>query len=288
MPALPPALAGILGHLRTEPSRTGSVVITLYGDAVAPRGGSLWVGTVLEIFEVLEVGGNVVRTAMSRLAGDGWLERRRAGRNSYYRLAEKGRATFEAAARRIYNGRSPGWDGALRVLVMAGGMLASGDRGALEEAGYAPLAPGVLVAAAPGEMDVADAIHLRATADASDLQALARQVWQTERLGLGYERFLRAFEPLEEVGELSDLHALVARLLLIHEYRRMVLHDPLLPDALLPADWAGTRSRALCARLYQRLLPPSERWLDIHALAEDGPLPPPSVALAKRFSPIES
>jgi hypothetical protein len=41
----------------------------------------------------------VVRTAMSRLAADGWLERRKAGRNSFYRLAGKGRQTFDAATR---------------------------------------------------------------------------------------------------------------------------------------------------------------------------------------------
>ena len=284
MPALPPALAGILGHLRTEPSRTGSVIVTLYGDVVAPRGGSLWVGTVLEIFAALEVGGNVVRTAMSRLAGDGWLERSRAGRNSYYRLAEKGRATFASAARRIYGAHSPGWDGTLHLAVLAGG-----DRTALEEAGYAPLAPGVLLAATPTEaVDVPGVVHLRATASASDLQALARQVWGTERLLHGYERFIRAFEPLDPAGELSDLHALAARLLLIHEYRRVVLHDPLLPAALLPADWAGIRSRTLCAHLYRQLLPGSERWLDTHAASENGPLPPPSVPLEGRFSLFES
>ena len=280
MPTLPPALAGILGHLRTEPSRTGSVVVTLYGDAVVPRGGSLWIGTVLDVFAALEIGGNVVRTAMSRLAGDGWLERRRAGRNSYYRLAEKGRATFDAASRRIYGARSTRWDGTLHLAVGA-------DRTAGEDAGYALLAPGVLVAATP-TAKLPGAAHLRATADPADFQALARQVWQTDRLRQGYERFLHAFGPLENAGNLSPLHALLARLLLIHEYRRVVLHDPLLPDALLPPDWPGTRSRGLCAQLYGTLLPGSEHWLDAHAVNENGPLPPPSMSLAGRFSQIES
>ena len=282
MPALPPALAGILGHLRTEPSRTGSVVVTLYGDMVAPRGGSLWVGTVLDIFAALEIGGNVVRTAMSRLAADGWLERRRAGRNSYYRLAEKGRTTFAAAAQRIYGAHNPAWDGTLHLAV-------GGDRAALEESGYTPLAPGILIAATPQPGSRASGvIHLQATASQADLQALARQVWQTGRLLHGYERFLHAFEPLAGTDDLSDLHALVARLLLIHEFRRVVLHDPLLPATLLPPDWAGARSRALCAHLYGRLLPGSERWLDAHALDENGPLPPPSTPLDGRFSPFES
>ena len=284
MPTLPPALANILGHLRSEPSRTGSIVITLYGDAVALRGGSLWVGTVLDIFAALGIPGNVVRTAMSRLAADGWLERRRAGRNSFYRLADRGRATFADAASRIYNPLSPAWDGVFRLAVLAGG-----DRAALEEAGYVPLAPGVLVGvASPPMADLPGVIQLSATGSSADLQALARQVWQTERLAHGYDRFLCAFTPLADGADLSDLHALVARLLLIHEYRRVVLHDPLLPAALLPPDWAGGRSRTLCAHVYRVLLPGSERWLDAHALNEDGPLPPPDIPLSRRFEPIES
>src|SRR5579871_1840161 len=115
-----PALAPILGHLRAEPSRTWSIIVTLYGDAVAPRGGSLWLGTLLEIFEALGIGGNVVRTAMSRLASDGWLERTRVGRNAFYRLAEKGSETFAAAERRIYAVGPPAWDGAFALAVLDG------------------------------------------------------------------------------------------------------------------------------------------------------------------------
>src|SRR5579875_2924014 len=109
------ALDPILSHLREGPSRTGSLIITLYGDAVMPRGGRLWLGTLLRLFEALGIGGNVVRTAMSRLAADGWLERRRVGRNSYYRLAEKGRDTFAAAATRIYGSHATPWDGAFHL-----------------------------------------------------------------------------------------------------------------------------------------------------------------------------
>ena len=66
----------ILDHLRREPSRTWSIVITIYGDAIVPRGGAVWLGTLEAILAAMEIGGGVVRTAMSRLAADGWLERR--------------------------------------------------------------------------------------------------------------------------------------------------------------------------------------------------------------------
>lgn len=88
-------LSRIIDQLKREPSRTGSIVITVFGDAIVPRGGSVWLGTLLEFFESLDIDSGVVRTAMSRLAADGWLTREKVGRNSFYRLADKGRQTLK-------------------------------------------------------------------------------------------------------------------------------------------------------------------------------------------------
>src|SRR6266446_3149408 len=96
-------LARIIEQLKREPSRTGSIVITVFGDAIVPRGSSVWLGTLLEFFKTLDIDSGVVRTAMSRLAADGWLERNKVGRNSFYRLANRGRQTFDAATKHIYD-----------------------------------------------------------------------------------------------------------------------------------------------------------------------------------------
>ncbi|KGM32376.1 phenylacetic acid degradation protein, partial [Inquilinus limosus MP06] len=101
------ALHRILDSLKAEPSRTWSIIITVYGDAVVPRGGSLWLGTLSAFLHAIDIGDGVVRTAMSRLAADGWLERSRVGRNSFYRLAERGRETFRTATEHIYNAHPP-------------------------------------------------------------------------------------------------------------------------------------------------------------------------------------
>jgi phenylacetic acid degradation operon negative regulatory protein len=281
------ALAPLLRHFRAEPSRTWSLIVTLYGDAVVPRGGTLWLGTLLEVCAALEIGPNAVRTAASRLAADGWLERVRVGRNAFYRLGARGQAGFAAAARRIYGADRPEWDGSFQLAVL-GPAAQEADRSALEQAGFAPLAPGVLLAAvaAPGA-GAAAAIRLRATTDEDSARRLARQVWLPTRLEDGYRRFLASFAPLRAaLGAglaLGDLEALVARLLLVHEYRRLVLRDPMLPDALLPPDWPGLAARGLCASLYPALVAGSERWLDAHALNEGGRLPAPENDLAARF-----
>src|SRR3954462_13410625 len=100
MPMAQP-LTRIIQQFKREPSRTGSIVITVFGDAIVPRGGSVWLGTLLEFFKALDTAAGVVRTAMSRLAADGWLEREKTGRNSFYRLAGKGRQTFDAAVTHV-------------------------------------------------------------------------------------------------------------------------------------------------------------------------------------------
>ena len=90
-------LVRIVDQLKREPSRTGSIAITMFGDAIVPRGGSVALGTLLEFFAAIDVDSTVVRTAMSRLTADGWFEREKVGRNSFYRLVQRERLTFDIA-----------------------------------------------------------------------------------------------------------------------------------------------------------------------------------------------
>jgi len=273
-------LAPILAHLRDEPSRTWSLIITLYGDAIVPRGGSVWLGTLLAFFHGLEIGDGVVRTAMSRLAADGWLERNRVGRNSFYRLRAKGRAPFQEAAQRIYTAQPEPWRGFFELLLPE-----TIDRSQMEAAGCGAIAPGVWITPRPV---VADGLRLRAEGDADTLRALAGRAWPLAKLGDAYGAFVATFAALldflRDGGALSELDALIARVLLIHEYRRIVLRDPLLPAVVLPPDWPGNAARALCAEVYRALLAPSESWLDVHAIDDSGAALSADPLIFERFS----
>lgn len=261
------ALAGLLDRLRAEPSRTGSVILTVYGDAIAPRGGEAAMADLLALGRALGVADGVVRTAVSRLARDGWLERHRQGRHSFYRLHPHRAAEFHAAAPRIYGRPDPAWGG--------GVWLAWPDPGparrALEEAGWALAAPGVLVAPDGAVEPGGDVLHVHATGGAGALQALAARAWPLARLDASYARFVDTFGPLAPDG-LGPLDAMAARVLLLHEHRRVALRDPRLPGAMLPEGWHGAEAWALCARLYRALAPASEAWLD-GVQCRTGPLP---------------
>ena len=71
---------------------------------------------------------------------------------------------------------------------------------------------------------------------------------------------------------------------MIHAYRRIILRDPILPPSFCP-DWPGAEARDLCAAIYRRVLPASERWLDRHAVDESGPpcRPARDIAAASRL-----
>lgn len=287
-------LVPIIDQLRQEPSRTGSIIITVYGDAIVPRGGSLWLGTFLEFFKALDIENGVVRTAMSRLAADGWLERARSGRNSFYRLADKGRDTFAAAAEHIYLARPPHWTGRFDLLMFPNGAGAGRDglRDALRNAGFGNPLPGLWIAPAGTAVpeEAAAAIRLEAAVGPEGGEAGRRLIeasWHLDRIADAYRAFLAAFEPLrawiKEGGELSDLDAFTARILMIHQYRRIILRDPLLPEAMLAHDWPGRDARRLCAEVYPALLPGSERWLDQNGATEQGALPPAGALLWDRF-----
>lgn len=282
-------LARIIGQLKREPSRTGSLVITVFGEAIVPRGGSVWLGTLLAFFEALDIDGGVVRTAMSRLAADGWLARNKVGRNSFYRLAEKGRETFVTAMQHVYHPHAPEWTGRFELLLIGNGDDREASREALKAAGFGSPMPGVWVA--PSGVAIPEAaacaIRLEVSAEDDSGRRLLSASWPLERTAAAYLAFVERFTPLRDWivrrEPLSDLDAFTARVLMNHHYRRVVLRDPLLPAALLPRDWPGGAARQLCREIFLGLLEPSERWLDQNGSNENGSLPPPEPGLESRY-----
>ncbi|HEY4204503.1 MAG TPA: phenylacetic acid degradation operon negative regulatory protein PaaX [Xanthobacteraceae bacterium] len=282
-------LSRIIDQLKREPSRTGSIVITVFGDAIVPRGGSVWLGTLLAFFETLDIDSGVVRTAMSRLAADGWLARNKVGRNSFYRLADKGRETFDAAMVHVYHPRAPDWTGRFELLLIGNGGDRDVSRDALKDAGFGSPLPGVWVAPSgvPIPESARGAIRLEVSAEDDSGRRLLSESWPLDRIADAYLKFIRTFEPLRQWidrGEpLSDAEAFTARILMNHHYRRVILRDPLLPAALLPHNWPATAARRLCRDIFLGLLQPSERWLDRNGSNEAGPMPSPGPGLKRRY-----
>ncbi|HKW81936.1 MAG TPA: phenylacetic acid degradation operon negative regulatory protein PaaX, partial [Casimicrobiaceae bacterium] len=117
-----PAVARwIRRELSRAPPRAKSLVVTVWGDALAPHGGSVWLSGLIRLLEPLGINERLVRTSVYRLARDGWLSARQRGRRSVYRLTAQGRRRFEHAYRRIY-APPERWDGGWDLIVARPGL----------------------------------------------------------------------------------------------------------------------------------------------------------------------
>lgn len=283
---MPDLLAPLIDHFHARtPIRAGSLVVTVFGDAVVPRGGVLSLESLLAITRAFRIADGVVRTALSRLVADGWFERWKLGRNSFYRLTGSGAAAFARATARIYGPPAPAWSGTFDLLLLDG---ANDLRAELAGAGYGSLAPDLMIGARSATGVGEGALRLAARPeDAATARRLAARAWPVAEVADRYARFAATFAAAGKVVAAhppAGLDALVLRILLIHEYRRAVLKDPLLPADLLPEDWPGAAARDLCAAIYRAVAPVAEAWLDANATTDTGPLPPAGAEFAARFA----
>ncbi|MEZ5500225.1 MAG: phenylacetic acid degradation operon negative regulatory protein PaaX [Steroidobacteraceae bacterium] len=285
---------------RQRPLRAGSLLVTIFGDSIAPRGGVITLRSLIELAAPFGLTERLVRTSVSRLADDGWLTSRRRGRLSEYRLARTGADRFARATSRIYAAPRRQWDGRLTVAIAhrerrgVNAQLAQ----SLSWEGFAQIARGVLVSAAHdasatrqiiARAGLAGDVHVLTACDerSQELAQIVRSGWNLDELAARYRSFLKRFAPLARTvaheRSVDPRCAFVLRTLLIHEFRKVELRDPLLPAALLPDDWAGHDAYALCRRVYRWALAPAERFLSATACRLDGSLPPADPALFRRF-----
>jgi len=295
------AAAELIARFRRQrPLRGGSLIVTLFGDSIMPRGGAIGLGSLIALAAPFGLNERLVRTATTRLAKDGWLEGRRAGKLSEYRLSHDGRERFAEATRRIYSEPNTPWSGRWTLVVLP--PMRAPERKKLKEEliwrGFGGLSASVF---AHPELDpralraphgpLADVIVFDANLAAGDApQRLVSLGWDLEDLGLRYRRFVSRFDrvlaALRGPRTLDHQACFTVRTLLIHEYRRLHLRDPLLPPRLLRADWPGAQAAALCREIYARVFAPSEAYLSRVGALLDGPLPAPEAAVLQRFGGI--
>ncbi len=297
--------------------QAGSLIVSVFGDALFPRGGGIWVGSLVQLLEPLALNERLVRTALFRLVKEDWVRPQVRGRRSDYFLSPTGRHRIVEASRHIYASTDPVWDQRWRLIVSTPELHAK-EREALRSAlfwhGFGSLGPSVFIHPSADLGAVFDALldeglgALRQSllpllaaesgfAGAASSAEVVKRAWDLEQLGLRYTSFVQTYQPLLEVArlhgahfssptgpdEINDQSAFLLRILLIHDYRRLLLRDPELPAALLPPAWPGQTARLLCQELYRRLLAGSERHLDRHCRLADGNTPGPVGASLARF-----
>jgi len=100
------------------------------------------------------------------------------------------------------------------------------------------------------------------------------------------ERYGRLSSYLASGEPLHGADAMTARLMLVHDYRFVLLRDPRLPVDALPENWPGYDARTLFADLYRRLAPETDRHTGMHLQSVSGILPASTEATEKRLRTI--
>jgi phenylacetic acid degradation operon negative regulatory protein len=285
---------------RTSP-RAGSLITTVFGDAIAPRGGQVWLGSLIKALAEFGIGERLVRTSVFRLAQDGWLLSEQVGRRSYYCLTATGRERFDQATHRIYGAPTMAWDGNWCLLLLSGLDTATKERVRKECGwlGFGPLSANVLAHPVPDLADLDVTIERLSVADSlvvlsgqtlrneAGMRRLAHDCWSLSELDERYGQFTSVYQLLLDAAkkrtQVKDKTAFVARTLLIQDYRKILLRDPMLPQELLPAQWRGLTAYHLCRSLYQMLYQGADRYLTAVMETTAGPLPSPGLAYWKRF-----
>ena len=292
----------LVAEFRSRPTlRAGSLITTVFGDAIAPRGGSVWLGSLITAMQAFDINERLVRTSVFRLAQDNWLQSEQIGRRSYYSLTEEGGERFEQATHRIYGRPAVDWDGNWCLLLLSA--LSTDEKELARREfgwqGFGQLSANVLAHPVPDlndldvtvrRLDVGDrlvVLHAQSLRNERGMQRLAQSSWNIAELDARYRDFVRMFRPVlravESDTQASDIAAFTLRTLLIQEYRKVLLRDPQLPPELLPPNWHGVAAYQLCRNLYLMLHRAADRYLTETLETADGPLPPPSGAFWRRF-----
>lgn len=283
--------------------RAGSLIITVFGDAIAPRGGTVWIGSLIGALAAFGINERLVRTSVFRLSRDGWLDVDQVGRRSYYSLTAEGTAKFEQATHRIYGEPRQSWDGDW-CLVLLSGLDADRKESVRKELswmGFGAMSTSVLAHPSPdaGALEAAlqplgvegELVVMRGRTAGPGYDVAMRELvhrsWNLEDLDQRYETFVTQFRPAfaaaRKAGKIDPGRAFQIRTLLIQEYRKILLRDPLLPASLLPPGWHGTAAYQLCRNLYRTVYEPADSYLSDAMETADGPLPPPAPTFFDRF-----
>jgi phenylacetic acid degradation operon negative regulatory protein len=241
------------------------------------------VAALVRLLAPLEVAAPAVRTAVSRMVRQGWLEPVRLPGGPGYALSPRANRRLDEAADRIYRRGGTDWDDHWHLVVISRVVDRSARerlRNGLAYLGYAPLDDATWISPRrspeldsllTGEQVRAERFTARHDGDSL---GLIRRAWDIEGLARSYHLWLADAEQIAASAGVdpSDELAFAIRSRLVHEWRKFLFTDPGLPRSLLPSDWPGDKAADFFAAESGRLLPAAARYVD-RCLADASPPP---------------
>ncbi len=244
-----------------------SALFDLYGDHLRSRGSEAPVAALVRLLEPVGIAEPAVRTAVSRMVGQRWLEPVRLPAGRGYRATDRAIRRLDEAGTRIYRRDTASWDGTWHLLVV-GPIGSRGTRDRLRAdlgfLGYAELAPQTWVSPFPrgGVDEVLSAAATTAhSVERASIEPPPVTAWDLDALAAAYDEWRRATADLLDSPVSDDRDAFAVRFHLVHEWRKFLFTDPGLPERLLPADWPGRAAATVFASHADELKPAADRFV---------------------------
>ncbi|WP_374572355.1 PaaX family transcriptional regulator C-terminal domain-containing protein [Acinetobacter sp.] len=286
-----------------------SLIMTVFGDCIFHRGGIISLASLIQLMDVFGFNERSVRTAVFRLVQNGWLVSEKIGRTSYYRVTESSRQRFIMADQKIYSFSHQEWDQQWDLVLLSSVELENKAvlKKELEWLGFANIATNVMGYPGCDHLKLQNLLlNLKMTDQVVIFKAEALQLWQESyptvkrmvesnwpvaELHQRYEKFIGDFREffnlVENEAALDPVQAFQIRILLIHQYRRILLKDPNLPFELLPANWLSLNARNLSSNLYHTAAAAGEEFFLDTARTSEGSMPPAHPQFYKRFGGLK-
>ncbi len=297
--------ASVVRRFRSRPDASArTLLVTVFGDSIVAHQTEVWIGSLVRLVEPFGINEKLARTSLNRLVGEGLLAARREGRRSFYSVTPAASAEFHQAERRIYQPRGEPWDGRWSVVVETNGLAPSvrtAFRHHLGRLGFGTLGPSVHLCPEDRTAELRSVVadlglersvtvfrgEVPAGLGLGDGDLVPALPGDLEALEPPWRDFLRRFGPLAEAagvgGRVDGEAAFLARTLLVHAYRRVVLREPKLPAGLWPPGWIGEAAYGVAARGYHALTPGAEAHLASTCETGGGRLPPLGADYTGRF-----
>ena len=249
---------------------------------------SIWLSELFVLGDQFGFSERLIRTSLQRLSADGWVSSERVGRRSRYSLTNEAAQETADAETRIYGRPAVEWDGQWTIVLLDWPERPAAARDRLIRhlrwQGFVPLGRSVMASPVAAATDtdpfvVTDAGDppvgvLRGRLE--DLSALTEaaafdSAFELDTMADSYEAFVDRWSVWRSGAQaLAGPEAWVLRTMLVHDFRRIRLREPNVPQQLRPSSWAGDDALELAGAIYRAVAPATSAWL-VEVLALDSP-----------------
>lgn len=298
-------MQSLAAHIKENNVSCTSMTVTIFGDVVSQHGGSIWLGSLINCMASLGFNDRAVRTSAFRLVQNDWLDVKKIGRKSYYCFTEYAKAQYDRISRKMYSSETMKWNN--QWLFVLTNSVSEEKREELKKGlnwqGFNMLTTNLYghPSSDRSSLDkllieqniLQDVAVFSASTEEAQSQEVIRSLvsarWDIEELAQKYQQFLTYYRNLigtVNVSVLNTEECFVFRSALIHDYRKIQLKDPELPNDLLPSGWVGFEASDLVKRLYKALAEPSLEYIEQELLNAEGNLPAAKTDFYARFGGI--